>query len=333
MIVPDDVALRVRADARARRDRAARGARRREAAWRRVSTRRGARVLVLDAHVGLGSPSSRHEPYDEPDGAAQVRAERRRAGARRGVRGDRAGPRDRRHARSPCLRRAGASRAARASSSISRSGPTRRPRRRWLAVLLALVAGSLILFALGFSGSAVVGNRAGRRRARARVPARRQLSPRRPRVLRRSRAGGASARRSLLPGGTPTVLAPGAVAGALAPDRRPLALAARPRSRRRASGAGQERGTLGDGGQGARLRPADARADPAACAASRSEVAALARRQERELRGWLYDDRPLGDDDASLVAALSAAAADIEELHGVRVELASAGDCPRGRRP
>jgi signal transduction histidine kinase len=57
-------------------------------------------------------------------------------------------------------------------------------------------------------------------------------------------------------------------------------------------------------------------------------VASLARRQERELRGWLYGDRPLGDETASLVAALSAAAGDIEELHGVRVELASAGDCP-----
>jgi signal transduction histidine kinase len=57
-------------------------------------------------------------------------------------------------------------------------------------------------------------------------------------------------------------------------------------------------------------------------------VAALARRQERELRGWLYADRPVGDDGSSLVAALSAAAADVEELHGVRVELASAGDAP-----
>jgi signal transduction histidine kinase len=57
-------------------------------------------------------------------------------------------------------------------------------------------------------------------------------------------------------------------------------------------------------------------------------VASLARRQERELRGWLYGDRPLGDERASLVAALSAVAADIEEVHGVRVELASAGDCP-----
>jgi signal transduction histidine kinase len=57
-------------------------------------------------------------------------------------------------------------------------------------------------------------------------------------------------------------------------------------------------------------------------------VAAIARRQERELRGWLYGELPLGDEEASLVASLSAAAADVEELHGVRVELASAGDCP-----
>ena len=57
-------------------------------------------------------------------------------------------------------------------------------------------------------------------------------------------------------------------------------------------------------------------------------VAAIARRQERELRGWLYADRPIGDETASLVAALSAAAADVEELHGVRIEMASAGDCP-----
>lgn len=57
-------------------------------------------------------------------------------------------------------------------------------------------------------------------------------------------------------------------------------------------------------------------------------VASLARRQERELRGWLYGDHPLGDETASLVAALEAAAGEVEELHGVRVELASAGDCP-----
>jgi signal transduction histidine kinase len=55
-------------------------------------------------------------------------------------------------------------------------------------------------------------------------------------------------------------------------------------------------------------------------------VAALARRQERELRGWLYGDHQF--EGASLVDALSAAAADVEELQGVRVEIASAGDAP-----
>jgi len=63
-------------------------------------------------------------------------------------------------------------------------------------------------------------------------------------------------------------------------------------------------------------------------AAEPARVASLARRQERELRGWLYGDRPLGDDGSSLVAALSAAAADVEELHGVRIEIASSGDAP-----
>ena len=67
-------------------------------------------------------------------------------------------------------------------------------------------------------------------------------------------------------------------------------------------------------------------------AAEPRRVASLARRQERELRGWLYAERPLGDDGSSLVAALSAAAADVEELHGVRIELASAGNAPPERR-
>src|ERR671926_25256 len=39
-------------------------------------------------------------------------------------------------------------------------------------------------------------------------------------------------------------------------------------------------------------------------------VASLARRQERELRGWLYADQPVGDDTSSLLAALSAAGVD-----------------------
>jgi signal transduction histidine kinase len=56
-------------------------------------------------------------------------------------------------------------------------------------------------------------------------------------------------------------------------------------------------------------------------------VATLARRQERELRTWLYRD-PGQTDGESLVGAIDAAATEIEELHGVRVEVASSGDCP-----
>jgi signal transduction histidine kinase/phage shock protein PspC (stress-responsive transcriptional regulator) len=59
--------------------------------------------------------------------------------------------------------------------------------------------------------------------------------------------------------------------------------------------------------------------DPAA-------VATLARRQERELRDWLYgnDEQP-GD---SLAAALRASAAEIEDVHQVPVELIAVGDAP-----
>jgi signal transduction histidine kinase len=55
-------------------------------------------------------------------------------------------------------------------------------------------------------------------------------------------------------------------------------------------------------------------------------VGALARRQERELRGWLYGDGATGGD--TLAGALAEAATEIEELHGVRVEVASGGDRP-----
>ena len=53
-------------------------------------------------------------------------------------------------------------------------------------------------------------------------------------------------------------------------------------------------------------------------------VSAIARRQERELRRWLYGS---GVGSAvTLADALGDAATEVEELHGVRVELASAGD-------
>ncbi len=59
--------------------------------------------------------------------------------------------------------------------------------------------------------------------------------------------------------------------------------------------------------------------DPAA-------VAALARRQERELRAWLNNTRPAGT--ATLAGALEAAAAEVEGDHHVPIEVVTVGDGP-----
>ena len=61
-----------------------------------------------------------------------------------------------------------------------------------------------------------------------------------------------------------------------------------------------------------------------------TEVTKLARRQERELRSVLYGvGAPDGD---SLTAAMEAAAAEVEDLHGVPVEVVAVGDCPIDER-
>jgi signal transduction histidine kinase len=133
----------------------------------------------------------------------------------------------------------------------------------------------------------------------------------------------------LLDGGRPsaTILAPGAVAGALLLIAGPWLwrLALERDAERSARIRSEERSEVA-------ARVHDSVLQTLALIQRHAQeprrVAALARRQERELRGWLYGDRPLGDESASLVAALSGAAADVEELHGVRIELASAGDCP-----
>jgi signal transduction histidine kinase len=59
-------------------------------------------------------------------------------------------------------------------------------------------------------------------------------------------------------------------------------------------------------------------------------VAALARRQERELRSWLYPGAR--EEGAGLANAMDAAATEVEELHGVRVELVRTGDVPLDER-
>jgi signal transduction histidine kinase len=61
------------------------------------------------------------------------------------------------------------------------------------------------------------------------------------------------------------------------------------------------------------------------------QVATLARRQERELRGWLAggDSREPGE---RLTAALDAAAAEVEAVVGGSVEVVAVGDCPLEER-
>ena len=57
------------------------------------------------------------------------------------------------------------------------------------------------------------------------------------------------------------------------------------------------------------------------------EVAGLARRQERELRRWLFE-RPRDRDGDRLEGALARAAAEVEVLHGVPIEVVVVGDAP-----
>jgi signal transduction histidine kinase len=60
------------------------------------------------------------------------------------------------------------------------------------------------------------------------------------------------------------------------------------------------------------------------------EVAALARRQERELRAWLNDTRPAGTE--TLAGALETAAAEVEADHHVPIEVVTVGDGPLDER-
>src|SRR3954451_10561740 len=203
----------------------------------------------------------------------------------------------------------------------------------WWAAVPALAAGSALLHALGLSTRSVVGIalvaaglamvwRGGARTARPGVP----LSY----VGVALAAAGAVV---LLQGGSPdaTLLAPGAIAGALLLITGPWVwrLVLERDAERAAHARSEERAEMA-------ARVHDSVLQTLALIQRQANdprrVAAIARRQERELRGWLYGDRPLGDEEASLATALSTAAADVEELHGVRIELASAGDCPVDER-
>jgi signal transduction histidine kinase len=202
-----------------------------------------------------------------------------------------------------------------------------RKERAWVAAVLALVAGALLLSALGLSDRAVVGIAliaAGLALAWRQGGSFRPDAPLSYGGLALAALGAVAL---LSGGGAPsTLLAPGAVAGALLLIGGPWVwrLALDRDAERTARIRSEERSDVA-------ARVHDSVLQTLALiqrhAHEPRRVAALARRQERELRGWLYGDQPLGDDSASLVAALSAAAGDVEELHGVRIELASAGDC------
>jgi signal transduction histidine kinase len=58
------------------------------------------------------------------------------------------------------------------------------------------------------------------------------------------------------------------------------------------------------------------------------EVAALARRQERELRTWLLDNRLAGGPPRSIATALRALAAQVEDAYKVKIEVVTVGDAP-----
>jgi signal transduction histidine kinase len=59
-----------------------------------------------------------------------------------------------------------------------------------------------------------------------------------------------------------------------------------------------------------------------------AEVLALARRQERELRTWLLDNRLAAGPPRSIANALRAVAADVEDAHRVKIDVVTVGDAP-----
>ena len=57
-------------------------------------------------------------------------------------------------------------------------------------------------------------------------------------------------------------------------------------------------------------------------------VVTMARRQERELRGWLFENDQLQSDAETLATALARAGEEVEGLHGVNIDVVAVGDLP-----
>lgn len=63
-----------------------------------------------------------------------------------------------------------------------------------------------------------------------------------------------------------------------------------------------------------------------------ADVRRLARRQERDLRSWLLAKEPATAPSHSIASALRAAAAEIEDSHGVEIDVVTVGDAPLDER-
>jgi signal transduction histidine kinase len=195
-------------------------------------------------------------------------------------------------------------------------------RRRWPAAALVAIAAAALLSALGFSPSAVTGAsllfaglavvlvRGGSLRPGGSLPLPGIVLLMAGAVLFLGRSGASGA-----------FLAPGAIAGALVLVIGPWLwrLAAERTERIRLEERAEVAARIHDSVLQTLALVQRHSGDAA-------RVSAIARRQERELRRWLYGSGVA--EVASLVDALADAATDVEELHQVRIELASAGDAP-----
>lgn len=193
-------------------------------------------------------------------------------------------------------------------------------RRAWAAVALVVVAAVALLLALGLSGHAVVG--AGLLAAGIATVVLRGGSLRPGGSLPKTgialTMAGALVLLSHI-GASGSFVAPGAVAGALLLVLGPWLwqLATERTERIKLAERAEIAARIHDSVLQTLALVQRHAGDPA-------RVSALARRQERELRRWLYGGG-FGSA-ATLVDALGEAATDVEELHGVRVEVATAGD-------
>jgi signal transduction histidine kinase len=199
-------------------------------------------------------------------------------------------------------------------------------RRPWMAAALVAAAGALLLLALGLPRAAVVGAtlvtaglavmllRGGSLRPGGSMPVLAIVLLTAGAVIFLGRTGTSNA-----------FVAPGAVAGALLLLIGPWVW--------QLAGERTERIRLAERAEVA-ARVHDSVLQTLALVQRHADdplrVAGLARRQERELRRWLYGSG-VGEA-ATMLDALEAAAADVEELHRVRIELVGAGDVPLDER-